>query len=114
MAGVARILSQVEKVDPTAADMLLPLVYEELRKLAAAKLSRHDLPDETEAACVAPDQSYLRLTGPNVSSSHAFTVGTRVLGLGECPPRSSMRTVFGSGSRSCSGFPSVLSGSDSS
>ncbi len=38
MTDVTRILSQIESGDPSAAEQLLPLVYEELRKLAAAKL----------------------------------------------------------------------------
>jgi hypothetical protein len=39
MHDVTQILSQIEQGDPTAAEQLLPLVYEELRKLAAAKLA---------------------------------------------------------------------------
>ena len=40
MAQVTRILSRIEQGDPIAADELLPLVYAELRKLAAAKMAR--------------------------------------------------------------------------
>ncbi len=40
MSDVTRILSQIESGDPSAAEQLLPLVYEELRKLAAAKLAQ--------------------------------------------------------------------------
>ena len=39
MTDVTRILSQIEQGDPASAERLLPLVYEELRKLAAAKLA---------------------------------------------------------------------------
>ena len=39
MSDVTRILSKIESGDPTAAEKLLPLVYDELRKLAAAKLA---------------------------------------------------------------------------
>ena len=39
MTDVTQILSQIEQGDPSAAEGLLPLVYEELRKLAAAKLA---------------------------------------------------------------------------
>ena len=39
MTDATRILSQIESGDPSAAEQLLPLVYEELRKLAAAKLA---------------------------------------------------------------------------
>ena len=40
MSDVTRILSQIEQGDPSAAEQLLPLVYDELRKLAAANLAR--------------------------------------------------------------------------
>jgi hypothetical protein len=40
MSDVTRILLQIESGDPSAADELLPLVYDELRKLAAAKLAQ--------------------------------------------------------------------------
>jgi ECF sigma factor len=40
MSDVTRILSQIEAGDPQAAEELLPLVYEELRKLAAARLGQ--------------------------------------------------------------------------
>ena len=40
MSDVTRILSQIEQGDPQAAERLLPLVYEELRKLATAKLAQ--------------------------------------------------------------------------
>lgn len=46
MSDVTQILSQIEEGDPSAADQLLPLVYAELRKLAAAKLS-HEKPGQT-------------------------------------------------------------------
>ncbi len=39
MSDVTRILSQIESGDPSATEQLLPLVYEELRKLAAVKLA---------------------------------------------------------------------------
>jgi len=48
MSDVTRILSQIESGDPSAAEQLLPLVYAELRKLAAAKLAlRETRPDIT-------------------------------------------------------------------
>ncbi len=46
MSDVTRILSQIESGDPSAAEQLLPLVYDELRKLAAAKLA-HEKPGQT-------------------------------------------------------------------
>ena len=42
MTDVAQILSQIESGDASAADQLLPLVYEEMRKLAAAKLAQEE------------------------------------------------------------------------
>jgi RNA polymerase sigma factor (TIGR02999 family) len=47
MSDVTRILSQIEAGDPSAADQLLPLVYEELRKLAAAEAMRRILIDNS-------------------------------------------------------------------
>jgi len=40
MSDVTQILQQIESGDPTAAELLLPLVYDELRKLAAVRLSQ--------------------------------------------------------------------------
>jgi RNA polymerase sigma factor (TIGR02999 family) len=60
MNEVTRILSTVEKVDPTAAEQLLPLVYDELRKLAAAKLARMG-PSQTLSPTALVHEAYLRL-----------------------------------------------------
>jgi RNA polymerase sigma factor (TIGR02999 family) len=60
MADVAQILSQIESGDPSAAEQLLPLVYEELRKLAAAKLT-HEKPGQTLQATGLVHEAYLRL-----------------------------------------------------
>ena len=46
MADVTRILAEIEQGDPAATEQLLPLVYEELRKLAAAKMA-HEKPGQT-------------------------------------------------------------------
>ena len=46
MTDVTKILSAIEQGDPSAADQLLPLVYDELRKLAAAKMA-HEKPGQT-------------------------------------------------------------------
>ena len=46
MTDVTQILSQIEDGDPSAAEQLLPLVYDELRKLAAAKLA-NEKPGQT-------------------------------------------------------------------
>jgi RNA polymerase sigma factor (TIGR02999 family) len=60
MADVTRILSQIEAGDPSAAELLLPLVYDELRKLAAAKLARES-PGQTLQATALVHDAYIRL-----------------------------------------------------
>ena len=60
MTEVTRILSQIEQGDPSAAEQLLPLVYEELRRLAAAKLT-HEKPGQTLQATALVHEAYLRL-----------------------------------------------------
>jgi len=62
MSDVTRILSQIESGDPAAAEQLLPLVYEELRKLAAARLT-HEQPGQTLQATALVHEAYLRLVG---------------------------------------------------
>ena len=60
MADITQILSQIEQGDPSAAEQLLPLVYEELRKLASAKLA-HEKPGQTLQATALVHEAYLRL-----------------------------------------------------
>ena len=60
MSDVTRILSQIEQGDPSAAEQLLPLVYDELRKLAAAKLAQ-EKPGQTLQATALVHEAYLRL-----------------------------------------------------
>ena len=60
MTNVTRILSQIESGDPSAAEQLLPLVYDELRKLAAAKLA-YEKPGQTLQATALVHEAYLRL-----------------------------------------------------
>jgi RNA polymerase sigma factor (TIGR02999 family) len=62
MSDVTRILSAIEQGDPHAAEQLLPLVYDELRKLAAAKLAR-EKPGQTLDATALVHEAYLRLVG---------------------------------------------------
>src|SRR5438876_296974 len=59
---VTRILSAVERGDPDAAEKLLPLVYEELRKLAAARLA-NEKPGQTLQPTALVHEAYLRLVG---------------------------------------------------
>src|SRR6187399_2274191 len=60
MSDVTRILSQIEQGDPQAAEKLLPLVYDELRKLAAARLAQ-ERPGQTLQATALVHEAYLRL-----------------------------------------------------
>jgi RNA polymerase sigma factor (TIGR02999 family) len=60
LRDVTRILSAIEQGDPHIADQLLPLVYDELRKLAAQKLS-HEVPGQTLDATAIVHEAYIRL-----------------------------------------------------
>ena len=60
MTGVTQILSQIEQGDPSAAENLLPLVYDELRKLAASRL-RDEKPGQTLQATALVHEAYIRL-----------------------------------------------------
>jgi RNA polymerase sigma factor (TIGR02999 family) len=66
MTDVTRILSQIESGDPAAAEQLLPLVYGELRNLAARKLAQ-EKPGQTLQATALVHEAYLRL----VAADHA-------------------------------------------
>ncbi len=67
MSEVTRILSAIDQGDPHAADQLLPLVYTELRQLAAAKLA-HEKPGQTLDATALVHEAYLRLVGARSAS----------------------------------------------
>ena len=60
MTDVTRILSAIEQGDPSAAEQLLPLVYNELRKLAAAKMAQ-EKPGQTLQATALVHEAYVRL-----------------------------------------------------
>lgn len=60
MSELIRILAEIESGDPTAAELLLPLVYSELRKLAVAKLA-HEKPGQTLEATALVHEAHLRL-----------------------------------------------------
>jgi len=62
MSDVTRILLAIEKGDPVAADELLPLVYHELRKLAAHKMA-NETPGQTLQPTALVHEAYLRLVG---------------------------------------------------
>ena len=63
MNEVTHILSGIEAGDPHAAEQLLPLIYDELRKLAAQKLAQ-EKPGQTLDATALVHEAYLRLVGP--------------------------------------------------
>jgi RNA polymerase sigma factor (TIGR02999 family) len=67
MSEVTRILSAIDQGDPSAAGELLPLVYGELRRLAAQRLAR-EAPGQTLQATALVHEAYLRLVTPPKSS----------------------------------------------
>ena len=69
-AQAAEEISQIELGDPSAAEQLLPLVYDELRKLAAAKLA-HEKPGQTLQATALVHEAYLRLIGKEGEATFA-------------------------------------------
>jgi RNA polymerase sigma factor (TIGR02999 family) len=83
MSEVTRILSAVEQGDPRAAEKLLPLVYDELRQLAAQKLA-HEKPGQTLQATALVHEAYLRLVGadpkqPWNSRGHFFAAAAEAM-----------------------------------
>lgn len=83
MSEVTRILSQIEQGDPTAGEQLLPLVYQELRRLAAAKMAS-EKPGQTLQATALVHEAYLRLLGDDVARSwdsrgHFFAAAARAM-----------------------------------
>lgn len=68
MSDVTQILSRVDAGDPRVAEELLPIVYDELRKLAAARLTQ-EKPGQTLQATALVHEAYLRLVGSNGASS---------------------------------------------
>jgi RNA polymerase sigma factor (TIGR02999 family) len=67
MTHVTELLAQIEGGDSAAAEQLLPLVYDELRKLAAARLM-HEKPGQTLQPTALVHEAYLRLVGVEESS----------------------------------------------
>ena len=65
MSEVTRLLSAIEAGDPSAAEQLLPLVYQELRRLAAQRVSLEN-PGQTLQATALVHEAYLRLIGGDV------------------------------------------------
>lgn len=69
MSDVSRILSNIDAGDPHAAAELLPLVYDELRKLAAAQMAR-EKPGQTLDATALVHEAYVRLVGGERRGEH--------------------------------------------
>jgi RNA polymerase sigma factor (TIGR02999 family) len=67
MSDVTEILSQIDQCDPVAAEQLLPLVYDELRRLAAAKLAA-EKPGQTLQATALVHEAFVRLLGADPSA----------------------------------------------
>ena len=82
MSDVTRILNAIEAGDPRATDKLLPIVYDELRVLAAQKLSR-ERPGQTLQATALVHEAYLRLTGNDPQSwngrAHFFAAAAEAM-----------------------------------
>ena len=79
---VTEVFRALERGDPQAADRLLPLVYEELRKLAAAKLAR-ELPGQTLDATALVHEAYLKLVNQRQvrwqDRAHFFAVAAQLM-----------------------------------
>src|SRR5262249_48871327 len=80
MSVVTRILSAIEAGDPQAAGQLLPLVYDELRKLAAQKLAQ-EKPGQTLEATALVHEAYLRLVGDQqfANRRHFFAAAAQAM-----------------------------------
>src|SRR5438105_1858057 len=98
MSEVTHILSAIEQGDPHAAEQLLPLVYEELRKLAAQKLA-HEKPGQTLQATALVHEAYLRLVAP--ASGEASAWRSPVLAATNGPEKLAKNATFRSVVRLC-------------
>jgi RNA polymerase sigma factor (TIGR02999 family) len=82
MHDVTRILNAIERGEPRAAEQLLPLVYDELRHLAANKLA-HEIPGHTLQATALVHEAWLRLGGAEGQSwnsrNHFFKAAAEVM-----------------------------------
>ena len=81
MSDVTQILSRIESGDPDAADKLLPLVYDELRRLARNRMSRES-PDHTLQATALVHEAYVRLVGHGQtwkSRGHFFAAASEAM-----------------------------------
>src|SRR5262249_52364028 len=90
MSDVTRILSAIEHGDTSAAEQLLPLVYDELRQLASQKLA-HEQPGQTLQATALVHEAYLRLVGGETPHRSAARPQARPPPPGEAPPPQAQR-----------------------
>src|SRR3954471_17692267 len=86
MSEVTRVLSAIERGDPQAAEQLLPLIYDELRNLAAQRLAQ-EKPGQTLQATALVHEAYLRLVGSSQppdwnGRGHFFAAAGRSRGVG--------------------------------
>jgi RNA polymerase sigma factor (TIGR02999 family) len=101
MSDVTRILSAIEQGDPHAAEQLLPLVYDELRKLAAQKLAQ-EKPGQTLQATALVHEAYLRLVDPD-GTSHWDNQGHFFAAAAEAMRRILIEEARKKGSQRCGG-----------
>jgi RNA polymerase sigma factor (TIGR02999 family) len=82
MSEVTRVLSAIEQGNPHAAEQLLPLVYDELRQLAAQKMAQ-EKPGQTLDATALVHEAYLRLVGDRqfASRRHFFAAAAEAMRL---------------------------------
>ena len=80
MSNVTHILDAIEQGDPSAAEQLLPLVYAELRRLAAVQLAREQ-PGQTLEATALVHEAYLRLVGDQqfANRRHFFVAAAQAM-----------------------------------
>lgn len=83
MSDVTKILLQIDQGDPSASDQLLPLVYDELRRLAASRLA-NEKPGQTLQATALVHEAYIRLLGDGETSewndrSHFFGAASEAM-----------------------------------
>jgi hypothetical protein len=69
MTDVTQILNAIEQGDPSAAEQLLPLIYDELRKLAAQRMAQ-EKPGQTLQATALVHEAYLRLVDTDSAHAH--------------------------------------------
>ncbi len=82
MSGVTSVLQAIARGEPHAAEQLLPLVYDELRELAARRMA-HEAPGQTLQATALVHEAYLRLAGgaecPWNSRGHFFAAAAEAM-----------------------------------